>query len=134
MLKIKYKLCGFFTYVEYYAKFLSPINYIFFQLFCKLKAKYCLYMKYLNYLNYLLIKYVIKLKRIVFNFMLFQGLLIPCISVLISNWCPKTERGFLYSIIHSAHPLGPVLGNIFAGYVSESPRGWPYVFYSLGNF
>ena len=50
-----------------------------------------------------------------------------------ANWCPKTERGFLYSITQTAHYLGPASGNIFSGMVSESPGGWPNVFYSIGK-
>lgn len=57
----------------------------------------------------------------------------PCISILVANWCPKTERGFLFSIILTSQSLGPALGNIFAGYISESPLGWSYAFYTVGK-
>ena len=57
----------------------------------------------------------------------------PCLTILMANWCPKTERGFLYSMIQTSHSLGPAIGNIFAGYISESPGGWPYAFYTVGK-
>lgn len=67
------------------------------------------------------------------NLILLQGMPGPCVTILIANWSPKSERGFLFSITQTAHSLGPAIGNIFAGYVSELPGGWSYVFYAVGK-
>ena len=54
-------------------------------------------------------------------------------AILISNWFPRNERGFMYAFMGSSTSLGTALGGIFTGYVCKSAGRWPYSFYIIGK-
>ncbi|GFS41569.1 sodium-dependent phosphate transport protein 3, partial [Trichonephila inaurata madagascariensis] len=60
-----------------------------------------------------------------------QGLSIPAISNLMSNWFPAPEKGVLSSITLSGFPGGAVVGGLLNGILCNSDflGGWPLVFY-----
>ena len=72
-------------------------------------------------------------KNYCFLLNILQGLIQPSMAILISNWFPRHERGFMYGFMGSATCLGTALGSIFTGYVCASAGGWPYSFYSVGK-
>ncbi|GFU27100.1 hypothetical protein NPIL_452912 [Nephila pilipes] len=63
-----------------------------------------------------------------------QGLSIPAVSNLMSNWFPKPEKGVLSSITLSGFPGGAVLGGLLNGILCDADflDGWPLVFYVFG--
>ncbi|XP_035224156.1 putative inorganic phosphate cotransporter [Stegodyphus dumicola] len=63
-----------------------------------------------------------------------QGLQQPSMSVLMSKWFPRSERGFLSAFIYCGYPVGAFIGSLVSGALCEVEflGGWPLVFYVFG--
>ncbi|KAG8182762.1 hypothetical protein JTE90_023399 [Oedothorax gibbosus] len=63
-----------------------------------------------------------------------QGLQQPSMSVLMSKWFPRNERGFLSAFIYCGYPMGAFITSIVSGLLCEMDflGGWPLVFYTFG--
>uniref|UniRef100_A0A1B0FK41 Major facilitator superfamily (MFS) profile domain-containing protein n=1 Tax=Glossina morsitans morsitans TaxID=37546 RepID=A0A1B0FK41_GLOMM len=60
-----------------------------------------------------------------------QGVIFPTLSVMVSHWVPKNERGRLGAVIMGGGQIGNVLLFAFAGLLLDSFE-WPWVFYIFG--
>ncbi|XP_054710979.1 putative inorganic phosphate cotransporter [Uloborus diversus] len=63
-----------------------------------------------------------------------QGLQPPAMSVLMSKWFPRSERGFLSAFIYCGYPVGAFIAGLSSGALCEMEfmGGWPLVFYTFG--
>ncbi|KAG8182752.1 hypothetical protein JTE90_023392 [Oedothorax gibbosus] len=64
-----------------------------------------------------------------------QGVNIPVTFVLMSNWFPRQERGFLSTLVLSGYAFGAAIAGVPTGLLCDVPQlGWPSAFYSGGVF
>ncbi|GIZ02142.1 putative inorganic phosphate cotransporter [Caerostris extrusa] len=65
---------------------------------------------------------------------IFQGLQQPSMSVLMSKWFPRNERGYLSAFIYCGYPMGAFITSLASGALCdlEFMGGWPLVFYAFG--
>lgn len=61
-----------------------------------------------------------------------QGTVYPCVHTLLAKWTPKTERSFLGSFVYSGAQIGTVIILGTSGAFSETPVGWPSIFFFSG--
>ncbi|KAK7579663.1 hypothetical protein V9T40_000292 [Parthenolecanium corni] len=62
-----------------------------------------------------------------------QGLVYPCLTVLLSKWSPPHERVNAYGFTFSGNNVGPLVSLPLSGYLASSSGGWPSVFYVTGG-
>ncbi|KAK0174775.1 hypothetical protein PV327_010505 [Microctonus hyperodae] len=62
-----------------------------------------------------------------------QGIIPPCMHILLSKWVPVDERGRAGSCTYSGGWLGNVIALLSCGAISESVLGWPSCFYIWGG-
>ncbi|GBN14171.1 Putative inorganic phosphate cotransporter [Araneus ventricosus] len=64
-----------------------------------------------------------------------QGCIPAAQSVLSTNWFPKSERGFLNSLIMTGYSFGAVTSGLLSGAMCSSSffGGWPSVYYIYGT-
>uniref|UniRef100_A0A1B6DWX2 Putative inorganic phosphate cotransporter n=1 Tax=Clastoptera arizonana TaxID=38151 RepID=A0A1B6DWX2_9HEMI len=61
-----------------------------------------------------------------------QGCVLPCWNALISKWAPPLERGRIFSFVFGGAQFGTVFTLFIAGFLADSPGGWPSIFYVTG--
>uniref|UniRef100_A0A0A1WUT5 Putative inorganic phosphate cotransporter n=1 Tax=Zeugodacus cucurbitae TaxID=28588 RepID=A0A0A1WUT5_ZEUCU len=63
---------------------------------------------------------------------LLQGVLLPAVATILSNWAPVEERSALQTFIYSGCQLGIVVMLATSGKLCSSRWGWPSTFYLPG--
>ncbi|GFU64205.1 putative inorganic phosphate cotransporter [Trichonephila clavipes] len=62
-----------------------------------------------------------------------QGFFTPAVYRLMSDWYPRSERGFLSTLVLCGYAFGVVVGGIVTGWLCDVPQlGWPSAFYFWG--
>lgn len=63
-----------------------------------------------------------------------EGVAFPCMHVMLAQWLPRFERGFMSTIIYTGSMIGTVITLTLAGFLSAGDflGGWPAIFYILG--
>ncbi|KAL7301522.1 hypothetical protein TKK_0005956 [Trichogramma kaykai] len=74
-------------------------------------------------------KYVVALR---FFTGLGQGVVFPCVQMLLSKWAPPGERARLGSVVLNSTQFGSVATMALSGLLSKSVLGWPSIFYFFG--
>ena len=63
-----------------------------------------------------------------------QGVILPCMTAMVSRWTPKMERSRAITIIFAGSAIGSVVTLPLTGYLCHNTflGGWPSIFYVLG--
>ncbi|CAB0031212.1 unnamed protein product [Trichogramma brassicae] len=61
-----------------------------------------------------------------------QGVVFPCVQMLLSKWAPPGERARLGSVVLNSTQFGSVVTMALSGLLSKSVLGWPSIFYFFG--
>lgn len=63
-----------------------------------------------------------------------QGLLWPCMSVLIAQWFPTTEKSTALAIATTGNQLSVIIAMFATAELCQLPLGWPMAFHTYGVF
>uniref|UniRef100_A0A0M3INJ2 MFS domain-containing protein n=1 Tax=Ascaris lumbricoides TaxID=6252 RepID=A0A0M3INJ2_ASCLU len=65
-----------------------------------------------------------------------QGVLVPCMSVLIAQWFPPHEKSTAVAIATAGNQLSIIFAMFFTAELCQVPifDGWPTAFYLHGEF
>lgn len=62
-----------------------------------------------------------------------QGFVYPGCHILLAQWLPASERGFLSGFTYAGTQLGTVFMLAVSGVIASSSIGWPGIFYVSGG-
>ncbi|KAK4872492.1 hypothetical protein RN001_014521 [Aquatica leii] len=61
-----------------------------------------------------------------------EGPIVPCTHALLAKWIPPNERSRMGAFVYAGAQFGTVISMPLSGLLSDSPAGWPSVFYVFG--
>ncbi|KAF5292856.1 hypothetical protein FQR65_LT11108 [Abscondita terminalis] len=61
-----------------------------------------------------------------------EGPIVPCTHALLAKWIPPNERSRMGAFVYAGAQFGTVISMPLSGLLSDSPIGWPSVFYVFG--